>query len=217
MFTGIIEETGIIRSIRPASAGATVFIEAERIVADLKTGDSIAVNGACLTVTEPAGRIFSCDVSPETLHRTTLGRTGAGTTVNLERAMAIGDRLGGHIVQGHVDGVGQLVTAVPSGEGMVMEFSFPVELERYLVGKGSIAVDGISLTVASLRTRSFGVAVIPLTYRATNLRHLKPGDPVNLESDLLARYFERFFQLGLTANRTKGSGLTEDRLREQGY
>ncbi len=217
MFTGIIEETGIIRSFRPASAGATILIEAERIVADFKTGDSIAVSGACLTVTEPRGRMFCCDVSAETLRRTNLGRTGVGTVVNLERAMAIGDRLGGHMVQGHVDGVGQLVTALPSGEGMVMEFSFPVEIERYLVSKGSIAVDGISLTVASLTTRSFGVAVIPLTYRATNLRQLKPGDPVNLESDLLARYFERFFQLGLIANRTPGSGLTEDRLREQGY
>jgi riboflavin synthase len=217
LFTGIIEETGIIRSLRPASAGAKLLIETEQIAPALKAGDSIAVNGVCLTAVGRKGKSFSCDLSAETLHTSTLGQVREGTIVNLERPLGVGDRLGGHIVQGHVDGVGKLVSSVPSGEGVEMEFSVPMELERYLVNKGSVAVDGISLTVAALKVRAFVVAVIPHTYRVTNLRCLRPGDAVNLEGDILAKYFERFFQLGLTQERVPKKKLTVESLREQGY
>jgi len=217
LFTGIIEETGLIRSLHPAAGGAQIQIEAGGIASGLKPGDSVAVNGICLTVREAAGRRFTCDVSPETLRRSSLGRAGDGALVNLERPLAVGDRLGGHIVQGHVDGVGKLISSAASGEGVEMRFSFPTEMERYFVSKGSVAVDGISLTVASLKGNSFVVAIIPHTYRATNLHRLKPGDEVNLEGDILAKYFERFFELGLGRDPGQGRGLTVDKLREQGF
>lgn len=217
MFTGIIEEAGLIRSLRPASAGAFIQIEADRIAPGLKPGDSVAVNGVCLTVREIAGQRFTCDLSAETLRRSSLGRATAGTIVNLERPLAVGDRLGGHIVQGHIDGVGKFVSSVSTGDGVDMEFSFPPELERYFVSKGSVAVDGISLTVASLKENSFVVAVIPHTYRVTNLHRLRPGDAVNLEGDILAKYFARFFQLGLIREPAPNRRLTVDELREQGY
>jgi riboflavin synthase len=217
VFTGIIEEVGLIRSLRPASAGASIQIEAVLIAPGLKPGDSVAVNGVCLTVREITGQRFACDLSAETLRRSSLGQAMAGTIVNLERPLAVGARLGGHIVQGHIDGVGKLISSLPSGEGVEMEFSFPPELERYFVSKGSVAVDGVSLTVASLKESSFVVAVIPHTYRGTNLHRLRPGDTVDLEGDILAKYFERFFQLGLIRDPAPNRRLTVDELREQGY
>ena len=217
MFTGIIEETGLIRSLRPAAVGASIQVEAGRIASGLRPGDSVAVNGVCLTVREITGSCFTCDLSAETLRRSSLGRALAGTIVNLERPLAVGDRLGGHIVQGHIDGVGKLISSVASGEGVEMRFSFPPELERYFVSKGSVAVDGISLTVASLTGDSFVVAVIPHTYRVTNLHGLKAGDTVNLEGDILAKYFERFFELGLGRKPAPEDPLTVDKLREQGF
>jgi riboflavin synthase len=217
VFTGIVEATGIIRARNAAGGGATLLIEAEGIVPGLKTGDSIAVNGACLTVVEIGARDFVCDLSAETLRRTTLGKVREGISVNLERPLAIGARLGGHFVLGHVDGIGRLVSAVSIGEGMEMEFSVPAELERYLVAKGSVAIDGISLTIAQLRASGFNVAVIPYTYRVTNLHQLRPGDAVNLEGDVLAKYFERFFQLGLMPERKPERKLTVEELKEQGY
>lgn len=217
MFTGIIEQAGVIRSLRPASAGARVVIEAAKIVPELRTGESVAVNGVCLTIVEKNARNFGCDVSAETMRRSSLGQAREGMVVNLERALALGDRLGGHIVQGHVDGIGKLVSSTPSGEGVEMEFSIPEELERYLVCKGSVAVDGISLTVATLRHHAFGVAVIPHTFRFTNLHRLRPGDVVNLEGDILAKYFERFFRLGLIPAPAQKPAITVAALREQGY
>jgi riboflavin synthase len=217
LFTGIIEDAGIIRSLRPAAAGALIRIEAGRIAPDLKAGDSVAVNGVCLTVTQIDGPSMSCDMSAETLRCSSFGHVREGTAVNLERPLAIGDRLGGHFVQGHVDGVGKLVASVSSGAAVEMEFSFPPEMGRYMVVKGSVAIDGISLTVAALKKDSFIVAVIPHTYRVTNLHTLKPGDAVNLEGDILAKYFERFFQLGLIQEPAPKRKLTVDDLREQGY
>jgi riboflavin synthase len=217
MFTGIIEETGIIRSLRPSSAGAALLIEAEKSVSGLKPGDSVAVNGVCLTVVEKRGRGFSSDLSAETLRCSSFGQARVGMVVNLERALAVGDRLGGHIVQGHVDGVGKLISSIASGEGFEMDFSLPADLERYLVVKGSVAVDGISLTVAALKQSSFIVAVIPHTHRATNLRHLKKGDVVNLEADILAKYIERFFHLSRQGAQEPKPKLTVETLREQGY
>ncbi len=197
MFTGIIEEVGSVRELRSGTAGARISIGCLLIPADLKIGDSVAVNGVCLTVVHVGSDVFSCDLSLETLSRSSLSRVRPSSAVNLERALPVGGRLGGHFVLGHVDGMGTLASSAPSGDGWLMEFSFPGELERYLVHKGSVAVDGISLTLAWLGEKSFKVAVIPHTFKATNLRHLKPGSPVNLEVDILGRYFERFIRLGL--------------------
>jgi riboflavin synthase len=217
LFTGIIEETGVIRSLRPSSAGAKLFVTAVQVSQDMKIGDSVAVNGVCLTATAVQASGFSCDLSAETMQRSSFRQAREGTAVNLERPLALGDRLGGHWMQGHVDGVGRLVSSIPSGEGVAMEFSFGTELEKYLVFKGSVAVDGISLTVATLAKDRFGVAVIPHTYRATNLQRLSPGDLVNLEGDIIAKYLERFFQLGMISERSPRPRLTVEALREQGY
>jgi riboflavin synthase len=215
MFTGIIEETGTVQHLSVASQGATLMIAGARIIPGLKPGDSVAVNGVCLTVTECDSGMFSCDLSAETLERTALRCLTQGSAVNLERPLAIGDRLGGHFVTGHVDGVGSLISRNPSGQGSIMAFGYPPELERYFVYKGSVAVDGISLTIASLGQRCFSVAIIPYTLDATNLRDLRAGASVNLEVDLLGKYLERFFQLGLAGK--PSAGLTEEYLKEQGF
>jgi riboflavin synthase len=166
-------------------------------------------------VTECDSGMFSFDLSAETLERTTLRCLTPGLAVNLERPLAFGDRLGGHFVMGHVDAVGSLISRKPSGEGSIMVFGYPAELERYFVYKGSVAVDGISLTIASLGQRRFSAAIIPHTLDATNLRDLRPGASVNLEVDLLGKYLERFFQLGLTGK--SSVSLTEEYLKEQGF
>jgi riboflavin synthase len=217
LFTGIIEETGTIRSLRCSSQGGTLLVCAQKILSDLKPGDSVAVNGVCLTVVDAGGGCFASDLSAETLRRSSLAEARAGKVVNLERAMAAGGRFGGHIVQGHVDAVGKLLSSAACGEGFEMEFSIPAEMERYLVMKGSVAVDGISLTVAALARNSFKVAVIPHTHRITNLQHLNKGDTVNLETDILAKYIERFFQLSRASAPDSKTKLSVEALREQGY
>jgi riboflavin synthase len=217
VFTGIIEEIGAIQELRFASDGATLTVSAREILSDLKIGDSISVNGVCLTATSSDSRSFRCDVSAETLKRSNMQQAKQGMRVNLERALAVGDRLGGHFVLGHVDGIGRMISRTVSGAGFVMTYSFPRELERYLVYKGSIAVNGISLTIASLEQTTFSVAVIPHTYESTNLRELGSGDAVNLEVDILGKYFERFFQLGLMSRDKAGSGLTSEYLKSQGF
>lgn len=215
MFTGIIETTGLIRELRHGPAGARILISAPEISGSLKIGDSIAVNGACLTVVDCLEDSFRCDLSQETLSRTSFGKAKEGGRVNLERALVVGSRLGGHFVQGHIDGVGTLVALTPRGEGTVMTIEFPPALERYFVSKGSIAVDGISLTIASTEGNGFTVAVIPHTLQQTNLRAARPGDPVNLEVDILAKYFERYFQLGLMQDRPDKWNVAY--LEEQGF
>lgn len=216
MFTGIIEEVGTIQELRLAAEGATITIGAGAIAPGIRIGDSISVNGVCLTATRTGTDFFSCDISAETLRLSSFKQAKQGSKVNLERSLMIGDRLGGHFVLGHVDAVGALKSKKPSGEGFEMSFDFPRQLERYLVYKGSIAVNGISLTISALEGESFSVAVIPHTYSFTNLGQLRIGDLVNLEVDVLGRYFERFFQLGLTG-RTSGSKLTPEYLKEQGF
>lgn len=215
LFTGIIEETGRVESIQRASHGATVAIISQRIAPSLTSGDSVAANGVCLTVIRSSGVSFSCQLSSETLARTSFGQLREGMLVNLERPLAVGSRLGGHFVQGHVDGIGTLAEVTPSGEGSVIQIEFSRELERYLVYKGSIAVDGISLTIASLETSSFTAAVIAHTLQATNLRSLRVGDVVNLEVDVLGKYVERFLQLGLLQK--PGPKLTVEYLKEKGF
>ncbi len=212
MFTGIVEETGTVRSLRKGRESAEIQISARLVTSALKIGDSISVNGVCITVISKGVDEFAANLSAETLARTSLGLSVPGRTVNLERALAVGDRLGGHFVQGHVDGVGRLVSVRQSGEGAVITVSYPSELERYLVYKGSIAVEGISLTIASVGASEFEIAVIPHTWQNTNLRVLKVGDPVNLETDILAKYFERYFQLGM-----QKKNLTIEYLKEQGF
>jgi len=213
MFTGIIEELGTLRRVTSARDGARLEVTA---LAGAQIGDSIAVNGVCLTVVEKGADWFAADVSAETLRRTSLKQARRGTRVNLERPLTPASRLGGHIVQGHVDGMGELVEARPVGDGYVVRIAFPPELGRYIVEKGSIAVDGISLTVAALAERWFEIAVIPHTWRVTNLSTLKRGEAVNLEVDILAKYVERLLQLLARAGEPQ-SKLTLEKLKEFGY
>lgn len=195
MFTGIIEELGKVAALDQRSEGARIRIDARTVTADTEDGDSIAVNGVCLTAVDVNAEGFSADISPETLERTTLGNLQPGSRVNLERAVTPGTRLGGHIVQGHVDGRGTLISAERSGDFYTVRIGFPPELARYFVFKGSVAVEGISLTVAALDKDSFDIAVIPKTWQLTNLSTIKPGDAVNLEADIIAKYVERMLSM----------------------
>ena len=194
MFTGLIEELGRIASREESEAGSRIVISAEIVTSDISAGDSIAVNGVCLTALDVTARSFAADVSPETLDRTTLGRLDIGSPVNLERAVTPATRLGGHMVQGHVDGRGTFVSAVAEGEFWTVTAGFPSELARYFVEKGSVAVEGISLTIAKLHDVSFEFAIIPKTWEMTNLSSLQKGDDVNLEVDVIAKYVERMTQ-----------------------
>lgn len=195
MFTGIIEEVGRFSQFAQGPSGGRLTIEAAKVTDDLNEGDSVAVNGVCLTAVEISPSSFSADVSPETLDRTTLGSLKPGSAVNLERAMLPTTRFGGHIVQGHVDGRGTFVSAEQSGDFRTVRIGFPAELSQYFVHKGSVAVEGISLTIADLAADHFDIAVIPETWRLTNLSRLAGGDPVNLEADIIAKYVERLLSL----------------------
>ncbi len=197
MFTGIVEELGRVRALLPDEGGARIEITAATVLGDAEIGASIAVNGCCLTVVELADGWWAADAVTETLVRTSLGALSVGDPVNLERPLRLSDRLGGHLVQGHVDGVGELVDRAPLPDGSTrMRFQLPAHLTRYIVEKGSITVDGISLTVAAVHDDGFDVAVIPHTLEVTNLGSKQPGDPVNLEVDVLAKYVERLLTPG---------------------
>ena len=191
MFTGIIEELGTVESREANEGGAKIVISAATVTADAKDGDSIAVNGVCLTALNVTPDSFTADLSQETLDRSTLGNLLAGSRVNLERAVTPSTRLGGHIVQGHVDARGEFVSASKHGDFWTVTIRYPSEISRFLVPKGSVAVEGISLTIANLADDQFDIAVIPKTWELTNLSTLKPGDSVNLEVDVIAKYVER--------------------------
>lgn len=191
MFTGIIEELGSVRSIEERGENARIVIEARTVTEGTNHGDSIAVNGVCLTALDIHDDSFAADVSRETLQRSTLGSLKPGAPVNLERAVTPQTRLGGHMVQGHVDARGTFVSVEDHGESWTVRFGFPPEIARYLVFKGSVAVEGISLTIANLADDYFEVAIIPKTWEVTNLSSLKPGDGVNLEVDVIGKYVER--------------------------
>ena len=191
MFTGIIEELGRIASLEKLEKGMRLNIACSTVMSDTKDGDSIAVNGVCLTALNASPASFSADLSPETLDRSTLGRLTVDSPVNLERAVTPVTRLGGHIVQGHVDARGTFLEALDEGEFWTVRIGFPAGVARYLVEKGSIAVEGISLTIAHLNDDHFDIAIIPKTWAMTNLSSLKPGDAVNLEVDVIAKYVER--------------------------
>ena len=186
MFTGIVEEVGVVAKI--SDNGMTVL--ATKVTEDLKLGDSIAVNGTCLTAVSFDRTEFSVDLSPETVRRTSLGRLSVGGPVNLERALLASDRMGGHIVQGHVDGTGRIMSTKRDGDSTIFRIRAPKRLNRYIVEKGFVAVDGISLTVVKIGASSFTLAVIPYTLKNTNLAALSVGDRVNLEADILAKYVE---------------------------
>jgi riboflavin synthase len=229
MFTGIIEEVGTVAAMERGAepgGGARLTLRASKALAQpgrLAEGESIAVNGVCLTAKDITTATFAADLSPETLERSSLGKLSAGSRVNLERAMTPSTRFGGHIVQGHVDGVGKLVALDPLSDGNYsLSVDLPVELVRYVVWKGSIALHGISLTVARLDGCRVGVAVIPHTYENTNLPDLRPGDPINIECDVLAKYVERLLSamdLSQASSQvlTPPSALTLERLLEEGF
>ncbi|MFC4051421.1 riboflavin synthase [Actinomadura syzygii] len=191
MFTGIVEELGEIVAIETAGDSVRLAVRGPLVVQDAVHGASIAVNGVCLTVVEVKGEIFAADVIKETLDKSSLGALEPGAKVNLERPVRLSDRLGGHLVQGHVDGVGRIVSREPGERWDVVTVSMPPELSRYLVDKGSITVDGISLTVVEAGADRFSVALIPTTLALTTLGIKQPGDPVNLEVDVVAKYVER--------------------------
>jgi riboflavin synthase len=191
MFTGIVEELGEIVAIDHGAESAVIRVRGPLVTSDARHGASIAVNGVCLTVVAHDGETFSVDVMAETLNRSSLGSLEAGARVNLERAMAASARLDGHIVQGHVDGTAQILARVPGDRWDVVQLTLPPELSRYVVEKGSITVDGISLTVSAITEDTFSVSLIPTTLALTTLGHKDVGDLVNLEVDVIAKYVER--------------------------
>jgi riboflavin synthase len=205
MFTGLVESEGIITRTERVSDGMRLEVYAPEFGRDMAIGDSIAVDGACLTVAKFIRGAFMADVSSETLSRTTLPELRQGSKVNLERALRLSDRLGGHLVTGHVDGIGTLVMRHPAGNSTVYQFAVPRELMEYVVPKGSIAVDGISLTIAQTRADGFAAAVVPHTESATTLGAKPTGSKVNVEVDMMAKYVKRFVELY--------AGIDEDALR----
>jgi riboflavin synthase len=192
MFTGIVEELGeVVRLTDAGGDSAVLAVRGPLVTSDARHGDSISVNGVCLTVIDNAGGVFTADVMGETLRRSSLGVLAVGSQVNLERAATVGSRLGGHLVQGHVDGVTTIISREPAAEWEVLRFALPRELSRYVVEKGSITVDGVSLTVMAVDEESFSVGLIPTTLKLTVLGAKSVGDPVNLEVDVIAKYVEK--------------------------
>jgi riboflavin synthase len=191
MFTGIVEELGVVEALEDQGDAVRLTVRGPHVTEDARLGDSVAVNGCCLTVAERDGETFTADVMRETLDKTSLGALQPGGRVNLERAVTATSRLGGHIVQGHVDGTGSVVRREASEHWELVEVSLPPGLARYLVPKGSVTVDGVSLTVVDVGDESFTVSLIPETLARTTLGHRGPGDPVNLEVDVIAKYVER--------------------------
>ena len=216
IFTGLIMEVGRVRRLDRRASGAYFVIECRKVLQDTKIGDSITVNGVDLTVTTMSDNQFTADASLETLNRSTLGDLRVGSRVNLERALGVGERLGGHMVQGHVDGTAALISTTPEGNAYRIRFRVPKALMRYIAMKGSICVDGISLTVAGLGDDWFEVAVIPHTWRETTLAELKTGDRVNLEVDVLAKYVERLLMHKADYDEHTNR-LTLENLVEKGY
>lgn len=212
MFTGIIEELGKVRQIEKRGDGARIIIEAKIVTQNTSEGDSISVNGVCLTALDITENSFAADCSKETLERSTIGNLRVGTPVNLERAVTPSTRLGGHIVQGHVDARGTFLGTTSHVDSWTVRIGYPKEIARYLVFKGSVSVEGISLTIANLTDSYFEIAVIPKTWAVTNFSHLKNGDAVNLEADVIAKYVERIMTVG-----KQDEGLTMEKLKQLGY
>ena len=212
MFTGIIEETGKVKSLVFKSNGAEIVITCNTILEDVKIGDSIAINGVCQTVIQYSPTEFVAEISDETLKVTTLGNLKSGNTVNLERALTLSSRLGGHIVSGHVDCKGKFINIEKLSDFYNLQFEIPEEQEKYVVYKGSITINGVSLTIANIVDNIVSVAIIPHTYNNTSLKDLKLGQDVNIETDILGKYVEKF----LSAKDNK-KGISMDFLQENGF
>lgn len=209
MFTGIVEETGVIRTVQRGAKSAVLTVEAKKVLEDVHVGDSIATNGVCLTVTAVRGGCFTADVMNETLRRSSLGSLTPGSRVNLERAMAANGRFGGHIVSGHIDGTGTVVSVRRDDIAVWYTIRTTPQVMRYIVEKGSIAIDGISLTVAAVETDRFSVSIIPHTVQETTLGEKRPGATVNLENDIIGKYVEKLMQ--------KDDGVTPEFLAQNGF
>ena len=217
MFTGIIEEVGALERL----AGGEITIRAKKVLEDVALGDSIAVNGICLTVTHFDAAHFTADVMPETVRRTSLAELKRGSRVNLERALTLRSRLGGHIVSGHIDGVGTIAAMQEEGNAILLTVRAGADILRYIVEKGSVALDGISLTVARVSAADFTVSLIPHTREITNLREKRMGSRLNIETDILGKYVEKLFPGAHTRGESdapkSAGGLTMDFLRQQGF
>ena len=214
MFTGIIEEIGKIEKITPIAGGFSIKIQAEKILGDLVVNDSVSVDGVCLTATKIDKNSFWADAVGATLEKTIFNKTKADTSVNLERSVRLNDRLGGHLVQGHVNGIGIITEIQKLGENYLLKISIHENLERYLIIEGSIAVNGISLTIANLNSNEISLSIIPHTWQNTNLKDNKVNDKVNIEIDVLAKYVEKLLTKN---NSTSEKNITESWLKELGY
>jgi riboflavin synthase len=220
MFTGIIEGLGTITAIRSSGQGKRLAIEADFSLEGTEVGDSISVSGACLTAVVVHGNRFEVDVAPETLSRTILDRAGTGERVNLERALRLSDRLDGHFVSGHVDGVGKIKSKRSMSNAVILSIRSPEPLLRYMIQKGSVAVDGISLTISRLQTDGFEVSIIPHTVKLTTVGFKKEGESVNIETDMLGKYVERFISVKPESgygNEANGSVIDMDFLQKTGF
>ena len=215
MFTGIIQGKGKIFETRSAGVGLVFGIEADFEISDPEEGESIAINGVCLTARNISGRRFHADVSPESLSKTNLGDMSVGSGVNLERALRLSDRLGGHLVSGHVDAVGEVIAKENLGNFTIFTFRIPAGLSRYIIQKGSITIDGISLTVNSCDQQTFSVSIIPHTMQVTMLGHIDQGSKVNLEVDIIGKYVEKLLTTENSVN--KGSAISTSFLAEHGF
>lgn len=220
MFTGIIEGFGTIRAIRSANQGKRLAIESDYRLDESKVGDSISVSGVCLTMVKLDGKRFDVDISPETLQKTTFGSANVGQQVNLERALRLSDRIDGHLVSGHIDGMGTLTQSENLGNAIIVTIDVPDYLSRYMINKGSVAVDGISLTINACTSTSFSVSIIPYTAAVTTLGQKKNGARVNIETDMIGKYVERFTSGGrqrVEENPLAPSGIAEEFLRKTGF
>ena len=215
MFTGIVEEIGKVQNIRKNIKSSVIVIEGNKIFEDIHVGDSIAVNGVCLTVTTFNNNIFEADIMNETLNRSSLGRLKNGSYVNLERAMSANGRFGGHIVSGHIDGTGKIMKIEKDDNAIWYTISVEEKLMKYIVEKGSVAIDGISLTVAKVRAKDFGVSIIPHTVKETILSHKSVGDIVNIENDVIGKYVEKFINFPQKSEDKKN--ITMDFLINNGF
>ncbi len=211
MFTGIIEEIGRIKKFQLTQKNALIEIECKKILEEIKIGDSVAINGVCQTVTTISNNSFTADVSTETLKVTNFSNFKIGDFVNLERALTLQSRLGGHIISGHVDNIAKIENISQNSDFYLFSISIPKDIEKYVVKKGSICINGISLTVANISDRTIELAIIPHTYKNTNLQYLKANDNVNIEVDMLAKYVEKFL------SRDNNSCISEDFLKENGF
>lgn len=202
MFTGIVEEIGTLKEIIPSSQSIKLTVQCQKVIQDVKVGDSIAVNGICLTVTKFTSNSFTADVMPETMRKTNLGSLRVGEKVNLERALRLGDRLGGHIVTGHIDGTGKVFDRLEEDNAIWLEITASSDILKYIVQKGSVALDGTSLTIADIGDKSFKVSLIPLTAEMTNLKNKKYGDVINIECDIMGKYVEKLLNKDAYKNDT---------------